>query len=137
MMNHSASDGFRTFSSPTHESQLYWANRSSPPVFAARSLRGSTCFMRSSIQSASRTKVQQDDVWSMDEHGIGLSVCNNSRVLGVSGKRKTYIQSPENRGWVSILECISASGRFIRPLAIFKAKMYRPHGLPKTTSPTG
>ena len=69
-----------------------------------------------------RINVQQEDVWNMDEHGIGLGVCNNSRVLGARGKRKTYIQSPENREWVSILECISASGRFIRPLVIFKGK---------------
>ena len=35
-----------------------------------------------------RINVQQEDVWNMDEHGIGLGVCNNSRVLGASGKRK-------------------------------------------------
>ena len=40
----------------------------------------------------------------------------------VSEKRKTYIQSPENREWVSILECISASGRSVRPIVIFKGK---------------
>ena len=28
-----------------------------------------------------RINVQQEDVWNMDEHGIGLGVCNNSRVL--------------------------------------------------------
>ena len=51
-----------------------------------------------------RINVQQEDVWNMDEHGIGLGVCNNSRVLVASGKRKTDMQSPENREWVSILE---------------------------------
>ena len=60
----------------------------------------------------------------MDEHGIALGVCNNSRVLGASakGKHQTYIQSPENCEWVSILECISASGQYIRPLVIFKGQ---------------
>ena len=71
-----------------------------------------------------RTNVRQNDVWNMpvDEHGIGLGVCNNSQVLGASGKRQTYIQSPENREWVSVLESISASGKHIRPLVIFKGK---------------
>ena len=58
----------------------------------------------------SRTNMRHDDVWNMDEHGIGLGICNNSRVLGASGKHKTYIQTPENREWVSMLERISASG---------------------------
>ena len=67
------------------------------------------------------TNVRQEDVWNMDEQGIGLGVCNNSQVLlGASGKRQIYIQSPENREWVSVLESISASGKHIRPLVIFK-----------------
>ena len=85
-----------------------------------------------------RMNVQQNDVWNMDRHGIGPGVCKNSRVLGASGKRKpTSIQLPDNREWVSILERISASGRLIRLLVIFETKMYRPHGIPETTSPIG
>jgi len=58
----------------------------------------------------------------MDEHGIPLGVCTNSVVLGVSGKRQTYIQSPENCEWVSGIEAISAAGNYIRPLVMFKGK---------------
>ncbi|KAG0132722.1 DDE superfamily endonuclease-domain-containing protein [Tuber indicum] len=69
-----------------------------------------------------RHNTQQDNIWNMDEHGIGLGVCSNTIVLGASGKRRTYIQSPENREWVSVIEAISASGHFIRPLVMFKGK---------------
>lgn len=66
--------------------------------------------------------LNSDDIWNIDEYGIGLGVCTNHRVLGASGKTQTYIQTPENHEWVSILEYISASGRFIRPLVLFKDK---------------
>ena len=132
MMSRSASDGFWTFSSATHEAQLYWANRSSPPGSVARSLRTSACFMRVLTRSAVTT-VQQDDVWNMDEHGIGFGVCN-SQVIGASGKRKTYIQSPENRGWAPTpVPQVDLYAR-LWPL---RAKVFRPHGLPRATSPTG
>jgi hypothetical protein len=65
---------------------------------------------------------QQQDIWNMDEHGIALGVCTNSVVLGASGKHKTYIQTPENREWVSVIEGINALGHFIRPLVMFKGK---------------
>jgi len=41
-------------------------------------------------------------------------------VLGGSGKRKTYIQSLENREWVSVIQVINGRGHFIRPLVMFK-----------------
>jgi hypothetical protein len=37
-------------------------------------------------------------------------------------KRHTYIQSPENREWISIIEIISATGDYIRPLVMFKGE---------------
>ncbi|PWW73741.1 hypothetical protein C7212DRAFT_284130 [Tuber magnatum] len=58
----------------------------------------------------------------MDEHAIALEVCSNTRVLGASGKSKTYIQSPENREWVSVIEAINGVGQFVHPLVLFKEK---------------
>jgi hypothetical protein len=59
----------------------------------------------------------------MDEHSIALGVCANRIVLGGSNtkKRHTYIQSPENREWVST-DTVSATGDYIRPLVMFKGK---------------
>ncbi|KAI1006100.1 hypothetical protein K3495_g2120 [Podosphaera aphanis] len=56
----------------------------------------------------------------MDEHGIALGFCANSMVLASSGKKRTYVKSPQSREWVSIIETISASGQPIGPLIIFK-----------------
>jgi hypothetical protein len=60
----------------------------------------------------------------MHEHGIALGVCTNRIVLGGSNskKRQTYIQSPENRERVSIIETINATGHYIRPLVMCKGK---------------
>jgi hypothetical protein len=58
----------------------------------------------------------------MDEAGIALGICTNSMVLGDSRKKRTYVRSPQNREWVSVVETISAAGRSIRPIIIFKGK---------------
>ena len=46
----------------------------------------------------------------------------NSQVLGKAGKKRTYVKSPENREWVSIMETINPMGMKIRLLVIFKGK---------------
>jgi hypothetical protein len=58
----------------------------------------------------------------MDEEGLALGMCVNSQVLASSSKKRTYTKSPEDREWVSIVEAVSATGRKIRPLVIFKGK---------------
>ena len=49
----------------------------------------------------------------MDESGIALGLYTNLIRLGDALKKKTLIQSPENREWVSIVESISALGQLI------------------------
>jgi hypothetical protein len=69
-----------------------------------------------------RLGIQVEDTWNMDETGKALGVCANTRVLASSQKKKAYHQSPENREWASIIECVSASGKKLRPAVIFKGK---------------
>ena len=69
-----------------------------------------------------RISVHHSNIWNMDETGIALGVCSNQRVIGSSSTTQTYIRTPENREWVSILECISAIGQKIAPVVIFKGK---------------
>jgi hypothetical protein len=64
--------------------------------------------------------VHNDNIWNMDEHGLALGVCTNSRVLASSKKKRAYISGPADREWVSILETVSAAGKKTRPLVIFK-----------------
>lgn len=81
----------------------------------------------------------------MDETGIALGVCTNTRVLAKASKKKAYIGSPENREWVSIIECISAVGQPLQCLVIFKGKSlqstwFSAHSVPNwlyTTSQSG
>jgi hypothetical protein len=56
----------------------------------------------------------------MDEHGIALGICTNTRVLASASKKRTYVAAPQDREWVSIVESISVTGKKIRPLVIFK-----------------
>jgi DDE superfamily endonuclease len=61
-------------------------------------------------------------MWNVDETGIALWVCVNQRVIGTSKTTHAYLQTPENREWVSITECVSATGLKIDPVVIFKGK---------------
>lgn len=67
-----------------------------------------------------RYGITNEIIWNMDEHGIAVGLCTNIRVLASSRKTRTYNVSSQNREWVSVIECISADGAFIKPLIIFK-----------------
>lgn len=66
--------------------------------------------------------IQTEDIWNMDETGVALGVCTNSQVIAASSKKKAYKASPEDREWVTILEVISAAGKKLQCLVIFKGK---------------
>jgi len=58
----------------------------------------------------------------MDETGVVFGACTNSYVVTSSSKKKAYVESPENREWVSIIETFSATGAKLPCLVIFKGK---------------
>ena len=58
----------------------------------------------------------------MDEVGLALGITNNHRVIGTSRTTKAICKTPGNREWVTIIECMSATGGKLRPLVIFKGK---------------
>jgi hypothetical protein len=58
----------------------------------------------------------------MDESGLSLGRCMNQRVVGGSKSKRSYIKSPKTREWVIIIKVISALGRFLHPIVIFKGK---------------
>ena len=70
----------------------------------------------------SEYQIPQANRYNIDETGIALGVCANQLVVGTVDTNRSYLQSPENREWVSVVECISSSGRVLRPLVIFKGK---------------
>ncbi|KAI0996678.1 hypothetical protein K3495_g11505 [Podosphaera aphanis] len=69
-----------------------------------------------------RHNIKAEDMWNIDEQGLGLGICSNTMVVASSQVRRASVKSPENREWVSTLEAISATGKIIKPLFIFKGK---------------
>jgi hypothetical protein len=58
----------------------------------------------------------------MDETSLALGATNNTKVIGSSKSRIVYEKSPETREWVSIIECMTATGRALTPVIIFKGE---------------
>jgi DDE superfamily endonuclease/Tc5 transposase DNA-binding domain/helix-turn-helix, Psq domain len=69
-----------------------------------------------------RYNVDPANIWNMDESGLGLGRCTNQRVVGSSQTSSSIVQSPETREWVTIIEVVSATGKFLRPTVIFKGQ---------------
>jgi hypothetical protein len=82
--------------------------------------------VRAFLELFERTRIElgirYEDMWNMDETGVALRVCTNHQVLASSSKRKAYTKSLEDREWVSIIECCSATGIKLQCLVIFKGK---------------
>jgi hypothetical protein len=57
-----------------------------------------------------RLKIHPSDIANMDETGLALGCTRNTSVLGSSTTKKAYRKSSEEREWVSIIECITATG---------------------------
>ena len=65
-------------------------------------------------------EVLLEDTYNVDEIGTMIGLRDNPLVIGPSSVRKIYTMDPGNREWVTILECVSADGRVLPPLVIFK-----------------
>jgi hypothetical protein len=58
--------------------------------------------------------IQPCNIWDI----IALGVCVESCVLGSSSKKRSYVESPELRGWVKIIEIVSRPVDSSDPLSI-------------------
>jgi len=66
------------------------------------------------------TAIAPANRWNMDETGIANGLGTNGLVLGHREHRSLQRKAPGSRTWTLIIECISASGRSLSPLVIFK-----------------
>ncbi|OCK74230.1 hypothetical protein K432DRAFT_311149, partial [Lepidopterella palustris CBS 459.81] len=66
--------------------------------------------------------IRLENIYNIDKTGIALGVYINTQVLTSLKKKKAYIKSLKNREWVLIIEIISAIGRKLRCLVIFKGQ---------------
>ncbi|KAF4808962.1 hypothetical protein CGCTS75_v014791 [Colletotrichum tropicale] len=60
--------------------------------------------------------------WNMDETGILEGKGSNGLVLGSAASRYIQKKQPGSRAWISLVECISATGSSLPPLVIYKGK---------------
>jgi len=66
--------------------------------------------------------ISQRNRWKMDETGLMQAQRGNGLVVGISSRKKILMKGFDSREWVTIIECISATGESIRPLVIFRGK---------------
>jgi hypothetical protein len=60
------------------------------------------------------------DIYNVDEIRTMIRLRDNLIVIGPSAVRKIVAINPRNREWVTIIECVNATGRVLLPLVIFK-----------------
>lgn len=75
-------------------------------------------------------KIKQKHRYNVDEVGMMEGIGLNGLVLGRAEKKSALLKQPGSRYWISILECISATGRVLKPLVIFKGRSVQQQWFP-------
>lgn len=73
--------------------------------------------------------------WNVDEAGIMEGKGVNGLVVGTREKKAILKADPGKRAWTSFIECISATGRYLSPLVIFKEKSVQQQWFPLDLKP--
>ncbi|MDB5910656.1 MAG: transposase [Massilia sp.] len=73
--------------------------------------------------------------WNMDEAGIMEGQGTNGLVLGSRQKVAIRRKQPGSRAWTSFVECISATGKHLPPLVIFKGQSVQQQWFPLDLAP--
>lgn len=77
--------------------------------------------------------IMQENVYNMDETGVMLSKLGSVKVLVGQNDRRDYRGARVERQMVTAVECISADGRYLKPMVIWPASTHRANW---TTFPT-
>lgn len=75
--------------------------------------------------------VKQKNRYNVDEVGMMEGIGLNGLFLGHKNKKSVIIRQPGSRSWITILECISATGKVLKPLVIFKGKTVQQQHFPE------
>jgi 4-hydroxybenzoate polyprenyltransferase len=78
--------------------------------------------------------IKPEHRYNMDESGIMEGYGANGLVVGSSERRSIQKKQPGSRAWTSFIECISATGRALTPLVIFKGKSVQQQWFPQDLS---
>ena len=79
--------------------------------------------------------IPYENVRNFDETGVALGVCTNQQVIADARKKKAYNKSPESREWESVLECVSAVGKKLQCVVIFKGVHLQSTWFPSVNTP--
>jgi 4-hydroxybenzoate polyprenyltransferase len=66
--------------------------------------------------------IKPENRWNMNEAGIMEGMGDNRLVVGSVYTRFVQKKQPGSKAWTSFIECISALGKSLFPLVIFKGK---------------
>ena len=80
-----------------------------------------------------RHLIRTTNIWNFDETGIAMGIYSNQRVLGTSFTKRSYVKTPENREWGTIIKASSTEGGTIDPLILFKGKELQSTWFPEDT----
>jgi hypothetical protein len=80
-----------------------------------------------------RSDITRENVYNMDETGVMLSKLGSVKVLVGQDDRRDYRGARVERQMVTAVECISADGRYLKPMVIWPASTHRANW---TTFPT-
>lgn len=69
--------------------------------------------------------------WNFDETGFFQALGINGLVVGQSELRSTIKAHPSNRHWSTVIEAISATGKCLNPLVVFKGKNVQQQWFPE------
>lgn len=64
--------------------------------------------------------IKPENRYNLDECGLMEGLGSNGLVLGIRGCKPLQKKALGDRGWTTIIECISATGEALHPLVIFK-----------------
>jgi len=66
--------------------------------------------------------IKPENRWNMDEASIMEGQGENGLVVGSVDRRQIQKKQPGSKTWTSFIKCVSAAGRALRPLLMFKGK---------------
>jgi len=73
--------------------------------------------------------------YNIDETGITSGIGDNGLVIGSKERKKFQKKKQGDRIWTSIIECISADGRYLNPVVIFKGGNLQQQWYPRNLQP--
>ena len=82
-------------------------------------------------EAAVRTNgIAEANIWNMDETGFAMGPARNAKVVLTARNAEGKARMPGNRDWVTAVECVSAAGRHLDPLVIFKGSRILQNWIP-------